>query len=55
VKSLRYLEMKIIGKILSPGVSARRDILKKRRFLKKRLPIRNLTYVTYKVTLKTDD
>jgi multimeric flavodoxin WrbA len=29
VKSLRYLEMKIIGKILCPGVSARGDILKK--------------------------
>jgi multimeric flavodoxin WrbA len=35
VKSLRYLEMKIIGKILSPGVSARGDILKKEEFLKK--------------------
>jgi len=35
VKSLRYLEMKIIGKILSPGVSARGDILKKKEFLKK--------------------
>jgi len=34
VKSLRYLEMKIIGKILSPGVSARGDILKKEEFLK---------------------
>jgi multimeric flavodoxin WrbA len=29
VKSLRYLEMKMIAKILSPGVSARGDILKK--------------------------
>jgi multimeric flavodoxin WrbA len=35
VKSLRYLEMKIIGKILCPGVSARGDILKKEKFLKK--------------------
>jgi len=35
VKSLRYLEMKIIVKILSPGVSARGDILKKKEFLKK--------------------
>lgn len=35
VKSLRYLEMKIIGKILSPGVSSRGDILKKDEFLKK--------------------
>ena len=35
VKSLRYLEMKIIGKILSPGVSARGDILKREEFLEK--------------------
>jgi len=34
-KSLRYLEMKIIGKILAPGVSARGDILKREDFLKK--------------------
>jgi len=34
-KSLGYLEMKIAGKILSPGVSARGDILKKEEFLKK--------------------
>jgi multimeric flavodoxin WrbA len=34
-KSLGYLEMKIIGKILSPGVSARGDILKKEELLKK--------------------
>ena len=35
VKSLRYLEMKIIGKILCPGVSARGDILKREEFLRK--------------------
>jgi len=34
-KSLGYLEMKIAGKILSPGVSARGDILKKEEFFKK--------------------
>jgi multimeric flavodoxin WrbA len=34
-KSLGYLEMKIAGKILSPGVSARGDILKKEEILKK--------------------
>lgn len=34
-KSLGYLEMKIIGKILSPGVSARGDILKREGVLKK--------------------
>ncbi|MEW6584592.1 MAG: flavodoxin family protein [Nitrospirota bacterium] len=35
VKSLRYLEMKIVGKILCPGVSARGDILKREEFLEK--------------------
>jgi multimeric flavodoxin WrbA len=35
VKSLGYLEMKIIGKILSPGVSARGDILKKEELLRR--------------------
>jgi multimeric flavodoxin WrbA len=35
VKSLAYLEMKIIGKILCPGVSARGDILKREEFLRK--------------------
>ena len=34
-KSLNYLEMKIAGKILSPGVSARGDILKREEVLKK--------------------
>jgi multimeric flavodoxin WrbA len=34
-KSLGYLEMKIAGKILSPGVSARGDILKKEEILEK--------------------
>ncbi|MEW6571078.1 MAG: hypothetical protein AB1390_07885 [Nitrospirota bacterium] len=34
-KSLRYLEMKIIGKILTPGVSARGEILKKEELLRK--------------------
>ena len=34
VKSLQYLEMKIIGKILCPGVSARGDILKKEELLR---------------------
>ena len=34
-KSLRYLEMKIAGKILAPGVSARGDILKREEFLTK--------------------
>jgi multimeric flavodoxin WrbA len=35
VKSLRYLEMKITGRILCPGVSARGDILKREEILKK--------------------
>jgi len=35
VKSLGYLEMKIIAKILSPGVSARGDILKKEELLRR--------------------
>jgi multimeric flavodoxin WrbA len=35
VKSLGYLEMKIIAKILSPGVSARGDILKKEETLRR--------------------
>lgn len=34
-KSLGYLEMKIIAKILSPGVSARGDILKKEGILRR--------------------
>jgi len=34
VKSLKYLEMKIIGKILCPGVSARGDILKREEVLR---------------------
>ena len=34
VKSLQYLEMKIIGKILCPGVSARGDILKREEVLR---------------------
>jgi multimeric flavodoxin WrbA len=33
-KSLGYLEMKIRGRIIAPGVSARGDILKKEKFLK---------------------
>ena len=32
-KSLGYLEMKIMGKIIAPGVGARGDILKKKRVL----------------------
>jgi len=35
VKSLRYLEMKLIAKILSPGVSARGDIVKKEGILRR--------------------
>jgi multimeric flavodoxin WrbA len=35
VKSIKYLEMEIIGKILCPGVSTRGDILKKEKFLRK--------------------
>ena len=34
VKSLGYLEMKILRKILCPGVSARGDILKKEEILR---------------------
>jgi multimeric flavodoxin WrbA len=34
-KSLRYLEMKLVGKILVPGVSGRGDILKKGELLEK--------------------
>jgi multimeric flavodoxin WrbA len=35
VKSFKYLEMRITGKILCPGVSARGEILKKDKLLKK--------------------